>query len=267
MGNDHEGGAEPRLQVNQFELGLLAELLVERRHRLVEQQNLRALRQRARQRHALALAAGQLIGPARAEPLELDEREHLLDPGGDRLLRQPVLAQAECDVPGNGEVGKQRVALEHHVDGTPMRRDRRDVLSGEQHAAFVGDFEAGEDAQQGGLAAARRPQQREELAVMDVEAEPVHRGHIGKAFRDACETHQRLARAVRARREAASHLQCRPIRCAVPLMRTNREMFNRNFKPLFDQVVIRSSREAGAGTGEGWPRQGFPSRSDAVTPG
>jgi hypothetical protein len=94
-----------------------------------------------------------------------------------------------------------------------MRRDRREVNSSEQHTAFVWRLEAGEDAQQGGLAAARRPQQCEELAGVDVEAEPVHRGDAGKALGDFGETHQRLACAVRPWRNAAPHLQW----CTIPV--------------------------------------------------
>ncbi len=83
VGDDDEGHAEAALQLHQFELGALAQLLVERRQRLVEQQHLRAPRQRARQRHALLLAAGELIRLALLEPLELDQRHHLGDAGVD----------------------------------------------------------------------------------------------------------------------------------------------------------------------------------------
>ena len=79
VGDDDEGGAEPALQLHQFELRALAQLLVERRQRLVEQQHLRPPRQRARQRHALPLAAGQLIGPPLLQTLELHQRHHLGD--------------------------------------------------------------------------------------------------------------------------------------------------------------------------------------------
>jgi hypothetical protein len=46
------------LKIHQLELGFLAQLLVERSERLVEQQQLRPLGERAGKRHALALAAG-----------------------------------------------------------------------------------------------------------------------------------------------------------------------------------------------------------------
>ena len=45
----------------QLELRMLAQLAIERAQRLIEQQQLRPLDQRARQRHALALAAGELM--------------------------------------------------------------------------------------------------------------------------------------------------------------------------------------------------------------
>jgi hypothetical protein len=57
------------LDVHQLELRGLAQLAVERRHRLVEQQELRALGERAGERDALALPAGELVraalGPVR----------------------------------------------------------------------------------------------------------------------------------------------------------------------------------------------------------
>jgi hypothetical protein len=61
VGDDDEGEAEALLQVHQLELGFLAQLLVEGAERLVEQQHLGALGQRTGERHALALAAGELV--------------------------------------------------------------------------------------------------------------------------------------------------------------------------------------------------------------
>ncbi len=62
--DDHEGDAELLLQVHQLELRVLAQLLVERAERLIEQQQLRSLHERTRERDALPLAAGQLMGLA-----------------------------------------------------------------------------------------------------------------------------------------------------------------------------------------------------------
>ena len=98
MGDDHEGHAEIVLDVHQLELGLLSQLLVERAERLVEKQHLRLLGERAGERHALALAAGELARIAPGELLELDEAQHLTDAVRDLILRQPILLEAEGDV-------------------------------------------------------------------------------------------------------------------------------------------------------------------------
>ena len=78
VGDDDEGDAGLLLDVHDFELRVLAQLLVERAERLVEQQHLGLLGERAGQRHALALAAGQLMRLALGERRELDQIEHLL---------------------------------------------------------------------------------------------------------------------------------------------------------------------------------------------
>ena len=80
-------------------------LLVERRQRLVEQQHVRALGERAGQRHALALAAGELMRLARAEAVELDQRQHLVDARGDLVLRQAVLLEPNATLPATVRCG------------------------------------------------------------------------------------------------------------------------------------------------------------------
>ena len=68
---------------------------------------------------------------------------------------------------------------------------RADILAVEQDAAFARRLEAGEHAQQRGLAAAGGPEQREELALPDVERERVDRDHRAEALADRLEAHQR----------------------------------------------------------------------------
>ena len=52
-------------------------------------------------------------------------------------------------------------------------RESRGVATVEHDATAGGGFQAGDDAQQGGLAAARRPQEADELALGDVEIDAV----------------------------------------------------------------------------------------------
>ena len=86
--DEDEGDAELLLQRLQLLLHLLPELEVERAERLVEEQNLRAVHQRAGERHALALAAGKLRRAAPLIAAELDHGERGLRLGLALFLRQ-----------------------------------------------------------------------------------------------------------------------------------------------------------------------------------
>ena len=64
----------------ELDLHLLAELEVERAEGLVEQQDAGPVDERPGERDPLALAAGQLAGPALVVALEADHPERLGDP-------------------------------------------------------------------------------------------------------------------------------------------------------------------------------------------
>ena len=79
MGHVDERDADLLLDGLELDLHLLAELEVERAERLVEQEHARSVDERAGQRHALALAAGQLAGLAPLVAVEPDHLERLGD--------------------------------------------------------------------------------------------------------------------------------------------------------------------------------------------
>ena len=74
----HERDADVLLDALELDLQLLAQAQVERAERLVEEQRARPVDERAGERHALLLAAGQLGRLALAEVAELDEVERLV---------------------------------------------------------------------------------------------------------------------------------------------------------------------------------------------
>ena len=84
----HEDGGDVDLVVQPAQPGaqLLAHLGVEGAEGLVEQQHARLDRQRAGQRHALALPARELRRVAVGQALEVHEREQLVDPRADSSL-------------------------------------------------------------------------------------------------------------------------------------------------------------------------------------
>ncbi len=71
------------------------------------------------------------------------------------------------------------------LTGRAMRRHAGHVLAVDQDAAGVGRLEAGQQAQQRGLAAARAAQQGEQLAAFDVEIDAVDGGDRAEALGDA----------------------------------------------------------------------------------
>ncbi len=130
---------------------------------------------RAAHRDALALAARELAGLAlevRLEAEQLRDLARALLALGLRHLRD---AQRERDVRGDGEVRIERVVLEDHRDVALLRRQVGDVAVADEDRAGVDLLEPGEHAQRRRLARARRADEDEELAVLDLEVERVDR--------------------------------------------------------------------------------------------
>ena len=84
-------------------------------------------------------------------------------------LRRLAQAQPEGDVLGDGQVRVERVVLEDHRDVALLRRHVVDDAAADRDRAVGDVLEPGDHAQRGRLAAARRADEHEELAVRDVE--------------------------------------------------------------------------------------------------
>ena len=91
------GDAEPPLQLPQLDAHPLAQLCIEVRERLVEEQDLRTAHQRPREREALLLPPGELRRGAFLEPLEADQRERVLDHAPRVGFRRRMLGDAEWE--------------------------------------------------------------------------------------------------------------------------------------------------------------------------
>ncbi len=164
----------------------LADLLpgggVERPGRLVGQQHRRPVDQGPRDRHPLALAAGE---PARiGVPVALDvqRREQLaharpcLRPGHPGQLRR------QQDVVGDGQVVEQVEELEDHPDlapaaaGHPGLAEPVDPLAGHGDRAARRPVQTGDQVQEGRLPAAGRAHHGHRLTRRDLECYPVDGG-------------------------------------------------------------------------------------------
>ena len=90
------------------------------------------------------------------------------------LLRRLAQAQAERDVVGDRQVRVERVVLEDHRDVAILRGEVVHDALADRDRPVADLLEAGDHAQRGRLAAARRSDEDEELAVLDVERQVLH---------------------------------------------------------------------------------------------
>ena len=185
VGDEQDREAEAQLQVAQQVEDLRADRHVERRHRLVGDEEPRLDGERSGDADALALAAAELVREAPGEArVEADEVEHLGDARLALLLADAVGTQSLGD-----RVADRRPRVERRVRdpgrrpgcscAAPAARARRgeEVLAVEVQRSLVGVEEAQEDARQRRLAAARLADEAEHLAVVDVEVDVVDGAH------------------------------------------------------------------------------------------
>src|SRR5204863_1057006 len=151
------------------------------RERLVEQQDARLGRERARERYALLLATRQLVHFAPLEPSQIDKGERLSDLRRDGSAL-PAPGQSKAHVVADVQMRKQRIVLKYHSEAAPGRGDARHVLVRDGDAAAIRALEAGEQSQHRRLPAAGRAQQGEDLAARDVERDRADDDTVGPAL-------------------------------------------------------------------------------------
>ena len=173
-----------------LELGarLQPQLGVEIRQRLVHQVDGRVADDGAGERDALLLAAGQLRRLAGEEIVEADACRCLADAAIDLGGFDAAGAQRKRDVVEDGEMRIQRVVLKHHRDVAPRRLELVDASIADPDFTRVERLESGQHAQQRGLAAARRPEQDEALARLDLERDAVGGAVRAEALRHLLES-------------------------------------------------------------------------------
>src|SRR4030095_13529198 len=127
----------------------------------------------AREGDALLLAAGHLSRMLVGEPAQPDKIEDLANALSLLRARKRAHAKRKGDVALHRHVGEQGIVLEDDADVALVRLAARQILAAELHGAAGRGFEARDQHQRRCLARAARAEQREELALRDVEADPV----------------------------------------------------------------------------------------------
>ena len=115
---DHRHGLVAQAQQIGKDLALARR--VERGERLVEQQEARAHQQRAADRDALALAAGEIAGPPLEQARDIEQRDDACLLVG--VVRQAIHAPPVVEILRDRHVREQPAVLEHVADAAPVRR-------------------------------------------------------------------------------------------------------------------------------------------------
>ncbi len=173
-------GASGAVEGRELLPGLRAQGRVEVGQRLVHEEGLGLPDEGAADGHALALTAGELLGQAVEQVIDLQGGGDLLDPDVHlrrRVLRPAVLVglgEREAEVPADGQVRAERVALEHHGDVALLGRHVGDVAAVEVDGAQGRLEQPGEHAEEDRLPAAGGPEEDAEVAVGDLQVDGVH---------------------------------------------------------------------------------------------
>ena len=173
MGDVDHGVAQAAVEFLDLGPHLVAQLGVEVRERLVEEEDARFAHHGAAHGDALALAAGQLAGPAVEIGGEFQNLHRLGHAAVDFGARQAGDLQPEGEVGAHAHVRIEGVGLEHHRHAAAARGDVVDDLSADADVAPGDGFEPGDHAQRGGLAAARGADEGDEGLVLDGEVDPL----------------------------------------------------------------------------------------------
>ena len=191
--------------------------------RLVEQQQTRLQRQRARDLDAAAIGVGQAVGrlvDARQQPLaetrqdgphlfaqsfllglyrsRSQQRQSQFQQRTDQRCRRPDGAQprmrADQDVLHHAEIAEDTAKLERARDATGrqfLRRKTGDDLPIETDLAGIGPVEPGHEIEQRGLAGAVRADDADQIALGEVEIDAVDGGQSAEAPRQSAQRKQR----------------------------------------------------------------------------
>jgi hypothetical protein len=176
MGDVDGRGAEALVQLADLGAHLDAQLGVEVRERLVEQEHLRVAHDGTPHRDALALAARKLARIARKIGLKPEDGGGLGHARLDIGLGHPLHPQGKTHVRRDRLVRIEGVVLKDHGDVALGRRQVVDDAPADPDRAARDALEARDHAQERRLSASRRAHEHDELAVGDIDIHPVHDG-------------------------------------------------------------------------------------------
>ena len=183
MGHIDHRGAQPLVESLDLRAHLDAQLGIQIRQRLVEQEDRRVAHDGPAHGDTLPLPAREMARQAVEQPGQAEDLRRGPHLPEDLLWPRLLQLQGEGHVLGHRHVRIERVVLEHHRDVAILGRHVVHHARADADRAARDGLQPGDHAQQSGLAAARRADEDDEGAVGDVDGHPVHHrmGAIGLA--------------------------------------------------------------------------------------
>lgn len=181
MGHEQDSAAFALPEVEQPRLQRDAVERVERTERFVEQEQWSIGQHGAEERNTLPHPTRQLRRIGILEPGQPELRKTLGSDPASFLVGNAVNVECEGSVFDRGAPRQQQIALPH-VGGTAEPGPERGNLSVECDIATGLGKEPGNDVEQSALARTGRSDQRDELAVVDVETDVVQRLQCAPVF-------------------------------------------------------------------------------------
>ena len=132
----------------------------------------------------MLLSPAQLTRVSLMQMRELDKTKRFVNLLSNGFARRAPLTQAERDVLGYGEVGEQRVVLEHHANIASIRRHAARRTAANADIAAIDLFIARDESQHCRLTAAARAEQRDELPLPGLQRKAVDGHHLPESFDD-----------------------------------------------------------------------------------
>ncbi len=169
VGHVQGGGVQATVQLLQLKTHLHAQLGVEVRQRLVEEEYRRIAHDGAPHCHALALAAGELARAALQQSVQLENACRFFHALVDMAFAHAADFQPPGHVLFHAHVRIEGVVLEHHRDASVFRLHLGDALTVNPDIPGGHALQPRHHAQQGGFATAGRADHHDEFSVRHVE--------------------------------------------------------------------------------------------------
>ena len=130
------------------------------------------------QRHPLFLTPRKLVRVAGGKSAQLQHLERLFHLAPNLELGHAAADQSESHIVLHGQMWKQRVTLEHGVDGSHVGGQPGEVLALEYHTSPIGQLEARDNPQKCGFPTPGRAKQGQKFSLANLQAEVAHRVQI-----------------------------------------------------------------------------------------